>query len=299
MTLTRKQLITRDRLRLQNPYAHAEELAALNNQEAASETVRAADTSFQQARERSPSPHSCDVPLFQNHFASSAGCYSKKRITKIVRDLQGHLWKNRKAIWPEREISDPMDVLDLEIALKAVGYEYREVIGLEDQVGKEGDRVRVAGLINPIRREVVISGQFQSNVRAFTAAHELGHAILHPNAGAVHRDLPVDGTKVSADPMEREADTFATYFLMPEKLVVERYSEAFGHPPFALTEETAFALGKDLSGLEQACPSIDQLCFLLADTQSYNGRHFVSLAEQFRVSKTAMAIRLKELGLVR
>ena len=36
----------------------------------------------------------------------------------------------------------------------------------------------------------------------------------------------------------------------------------------------------------------------LASAESFNGNHFDSLAKQFRVSPIAMAIRLKELGIV-
>ena len=40
------------------------------------------------------------------------------------------------------------------------------------------------------------------------------------------------------------------------------------------------------------------LAKLLADSESYNGVRFISLANQFRVSTTTMAIRLEELELV-
>ncbi len=57
----------------------------------------------------------------------------------------------------------------------------------------------------------------------FTAAHELGHLLLHPseydsNATA----LPVD--------TEREADAFASDFLMPEAAFRAAWAQTEGHP---------------------------------------------------------------------
>ena len=48
----------------------------------------------------------------------------------------------------------------------------------------------------------------------FTIAHELGHALLHPNM-VLHRDRPMDGSKSlqSKDYKELQANKFAAYFL--------------------------------------------------------------------------------------
>ena len=57
----------------------------------------------------------------------------------------------------------------------------------------------------------------------FTAAHELGHLLLHP--AEYQRDateLPVQG--------EREADAFASHFLMPEAAFAKEWEETRGHP---------------------------------------------------------------------
>jgi Zn-dependent peptidase ImmA (M78 family)/DNA-binding XRE family transcriptional regulator len=55
----------------------------------------------------------------------------------------------------------------------------------------------------------------------FTAAHELGHLILHLNS------YNVDETVEDKD-QEKEADTFASYFLMPETLFGKEFDEARG-----------------------------------------------------------------------
>src|SRR5699024_6532006 len=117
-----------------------------------------------------------------------------------------------------------------------------------------------------------------------TSAHELGHAVLHPAGGGIHRDRPVDGAAPARDRTEREADRFATYFLMPEKLVRARFSMIFGESSLALSEETAFALGEtSLLDLTEKYRARRRLARLLASTDHYNGRYFKPLAEQFRV----------------
>jgi len=57
----------------------------------------------------------------------------------------------------------------------------------------------------------------------FTAAHELGHLILHLNSYHV-KETGEDRAQ------EREADTFASYFLMPEALFKKEFNEARGLP---------------------------------------------------------------------
>jgi Zn-dependent peptidase ImmA (M78 family)/DNA-binding XRE family transcriptional regulator len=57
----------------------------------------------------------------------------------------------------------------------------------------------------------------------FTAAHELGHLLLHLDA------YDVEQTDEN-DAQEKEADTFASFFLMPEKLFDDEFEEARGLP---------------------------------------------------------------------
>jgi Zn-dependent peptidase ImmA (M78 family)/DNA-binding XRE family transcriptional regulator len=57
----------------------------------------------------------------------------------------------------------------------------------------------------------------------FTAAHELGHLLLHLDA--------YDVTKANEEPgQEKEADTFASHFLMPDALFKKEFAEARGLP---------------------------------------------------------------------
>lgn len=57
----------------------------------------------------------------------------------------------------------------------------------------------------------------------FTAAHELGHLLLHPS------DYQRDATEPPAQG-EREADGFASHFLMPEVTFAKEWEETRGHP---------------------------------------------------------------------
>jgi Zn-dependent peptidase ImmA (M78 family)/DNA-binding XRE family transcriptional regulator len=59
----------------------------------------------------------------------------------------------------------------------------------------------------------------------FTAAHELGHLLLHKS------EYTRDESQEMAD-VEREADAFASHFLMPESTFASEWDETSGHPLF-------------------------------------------------------------------
>ena len=63
--------------------------------------------------------------------------------------------------------------------------------------------------------------------RRFTAAHELGHAILHRESmGQYLADASIaEGADASDDPKEREANRFAVELLMPEEVLQARAEE--------------------------------------------------------------------------
>ena len=160
--------------------------------------------------------------------------------------------------------------------------------------------LEVAGTIGASERTVEISRRFEAPFRKFTAAHELGHAILHDVQG-FHRDRALDGSEpaMPRNRTEWEADVFATYFLMPEKQVRAVFEQVFKAPVFVLNEETAFALtAGDLEALRATLSEVRDFSKLLARTTQYDGVQFYSLAEQFGVSVETMAIRLEELSLV-
>lgn len=227
--------------------------------------------------------------------ASSAkknGGYNLLEIEEQARRLQIKMWQDRANLWPIATPTHPIEILDPTIALKLIGYDS----DLEETLGQfysDGKLVEVAGIIDGQSKRVKISRQFDPNIRSFTAAHELGHAVLH-ETGRMHRDRPINGEAISRSTIEFEADKFATYFLMPRKLVQAIFKRFFLTDKFALNETTAFALGLNAHEVR----TNRQLSRLLASAEQFNGLQFKSLARQFRVSTEAMAIRLEELDLL-
>ena len=109
----------------------------------------------------------------------------------------------------------------------------------------------------------------------------------------------MDGSTPARARVEREADRFASWYLMPARLVSERFAIIFGAPPFELTDDTAFALlGLNLEQAKRILQSRRDLSRGIARTERFNGRQVVSLAKQFGVSLEAMAIRIEELKLL-
>jgi hypothetical protein len=69
--------------------------------------------------------------------------------------------------------------------------------------------------------------------------------------------------------------------------------------PFRIDQQTSLALGLGSETAARArLSSARALSLLLATAEHFDGRHFRSLAEQFHVSATSMAIRLEELELI-
>ena len=225
---------------------------------------------------------------------------SDSEVERIVQRLLGIIWKRKNKIWRENVPEDPIDMLDPKIVFKRIlGYDFYQhtTLGRYEDVG---GRFEVAGQIDQEKRSVAISDQFPRESRKFTAAHELGHALLHEQS-VLHRDRAIDGSTLQGlrDPRERQADKFATYFLMPKRLTKERFRAIFLTEKFRITEESAFALNAgSAEAVRKQCGDLRGLARTLAMAKSYNGTQVYSLAEQFGVSELAMAIRLEELDLV-
>jgi hypothetical protein len=121
---------------------------------------------------------------------------------------------------------------------------------------------------------------------------------------SLHRDIPIRGLEREVrDPIEREADHFAACFLMPAKLLKKVFAEMFlvRDRPLAFDEKTIFHLGANdyESLLYPEADSYDREV-ALASARSFAGRRFEkSLADMFQVSVATMAIRIRELRLVR
>lgn len=71
----------------------------------------------------------------------------------------------------------------------------------------------------PLRmKQIHINCDLDERMQLFTCAHELGHAILHPNAST---PFLRSKTLFSVDKLEIEANTFATNLLIPDTVITE------------------------------------------------------------------------------
>lgn len=71
----------------------------------------------------------------------------------------------------------------------------------------------------PLRmKQIHINQSLDEKDAEFTCAHELGHAILHPNAST---PFLRSKTFLSVDKLEIEANTFAVNLLIPDEIIIE------------------------------------------------------------------------------
>jgi Zn-dependent peptidase ImmA (M78 family) len=274
MSFPKNEKIWLSRKLLQNPYAHIDEI----------EGAIAPDVKNRRG---------------SNAFAGtqSRKYYGLGEIERLSINFQRALWGRRVeyGVGPD---SSPVDILNPEIAAKFLGYEYSYSSSL-GWFSRGKKQIVVAGIIDRSRRVIEISTDVEPRMARFTAAHEIGHAILHPNQSGLHRDRPIGGATEARNRIEYEADKFATFFLMPEKHLLQEFSWRF-ILPFELQEETAYALlGKPYEVAQEILPTLRHVARELAGATQFNGCGFTSLADYFGVSVETMAIRLEELALIK
>jgi Zn-dependent peptidase ImmA (M78 family) len=90
---------------------------------------------------------------------------------------------------------------------------------------------------------VLITSERSPAIQRYTAAHEIGHWILHERQLRMDREAEVLGQPSSE--MEREAQLFAGYFLMPPPLF-NRAIAAYGLRPGGVHPEHVYRLSRDL-----------------------------------------------------
>jgi len=225
---------------------------------------------------------------------------SYAEIEALARRLQNTLFTYQDKLSKATDPDDVIGLLKPQLVLaKILNYHYEEPESLGQHV-VDGEQFEIAGIIDKPNKSVAISRQFSKETRNFTAAHELGHALMHRQP-VLHRDKPLDGSAagITRDAVELEADKFATYFLMPAKQVRRIFRQLFLTDKFVINENTVFSLtGGGVNAFRQKCKSLRGLSRILAEAGSNAGESFKSMAEIFSVSKETMAIRLEELQLV-
>jgi len=223
---------------------------------------------------------------------------SEKRIEELARHMQNVLWRYRDLIWKDETVGNYMDVLKPEVAIeKLLGYEFGYT-NLGQHFTDQGEEVMTAGQIHKDEKTILLSPSFPKPIQNFTAAHELGHALLHKESG-LHRDISLDGSPSGTkDIREVQANKFATFFLMPATLVKARFKELFFMEKFIINDDTVFLLNeKRVSDFKKKVRDREGLAKYLASAEFFR-RPFASMAEIFNVSVPAMAYRLIELDLV-
>lgn len=224
-----------------------------------------------------------------------------KKIQEEVKALHKELWQNKELLWPGRSIT-PIQMLEPAVAAHVLGVEYVELPDLgNSQFSFRGQQFKVAGSLDRQLNRIAVSTEFERNTIRFTAAHEIGHWELHPDE-VMHRDRPIAGLSTGIrDRKEKEADYYAACYLMPARLVADTFSKLFRTDiPLAINETVAFHLNpQDHQSLLLAdSESLDRE-LAVARCESFAGQHFHSLSKYFRVSDLAMALRIKELKLIR
>lgn len=275
-----KAQLTARRLLLQNPYAHVEQLEELRVARLHENPYLYADQQFTDIERQ----------------ARSRNAHRVSAIEQAVTNLQREIWDRRVELGLSTD-ARPVDVLETNYAAQVLGYaySYRSSLGW---ITHGRDPIVVAGLIDTARRIIEVATDVEPRVARFTSAHEVGHAVLHPQLTGLHRDRPLTGPLEHRDRVEYEADKFAVFFLMPRKLVTEQFLLRF-IAVFKLDEQTSYALlGKPSSAARELLPTHRHISRALASATHFNGRNFVSLAEYFGVSVETMAIRLEELKLI-
>lgn len=225
---------------------------------------------------------------------------SDEQIELLAIDLQRLIWKNRDLVWKNSPPQNPLKMLDASKALRCFGFAVTRPVTL-GSFSDRGMEYEVAGQIDQRNRVVSVSKQFPNDIRKFTEAHELGHCLLHTQE-ILHRDRPLDGSagRLVENVVERQANKFAVYFLMPRKLVLQKFQQIFGTSSFRINHETALALNmKSADEFYAITRSLRGLSRLLSNVTRYRSRQVHSLTELFGVSSEAMAIRLEELGIVK
>jgi hypothetical protein len=200
-------------------------------------------------------------------------------------------------VWKAGNSADRFAILDPRLACAELGLSYEPHPRLPwHAVGGSAD---VAGIFDRTGNRVLIAQAYGPIVERFTAAHEIAHFILHPDA-VMHREAPDwESRGVIKPKAEREANYFAACFLVPSNLLREEFVKRFGPADkFSFDESSGFWLTPTEPD-KLIGSGVEQRALAVATAKRFGGKSFESLCERFSVSSIAMRIRLVETGLVR
>lgn len=101
-------------------------------------------------------------------------------------------------------------------------FKLARALGIEVMICDIGSRL---GCYMYLKRSkcIWVNESLEGNERTFVMAHEVGHAILHPKENCYFlRNQTLLNTKI-----EREANTFAVEFLIPDDVILEAKANGY------------------------------------------------------------------------
>jgi len=226
-------------------------------------------------------------------------------IREKANDLIRKLWQLEKSRrGPALRFRDLLPLEPRQIAIELLSLEYEEL----EEIGHLSIgplRVTLAGLLDRDKSLIAVSARLSLEIRRFTAAHEIGHFVLHPEITSLREDPRTDAALRA--PLRsvrgKEADLFAAELLMPERFFNQVFANLWGDDDIdggQLDDDRAYYLtqGKlsardisKLSRLERAKLVAREIPMTTADD--------LPMAEIFGVSPTAAGIQLLDSGRVR
>jgi Zn-dependent peptidase ImmA (M78 family) len=232
----------------------------------------------------------------------------RSKLPQDPRDILLLLWTKRREESGGLLSADGFFPVDVRAIVKSVlGWQLLEVSDLG--ATEYGERITGRCLFDKRLIELATGESREEQVR-YTMAHEVGHAVLHRAqsicTGLQRKPRPVRKIQHVVTPpverkVEREANLFAGELLMPKKAVEYQFFKLFRCGALRLgSSKVAQILGAswDLpSRIGTELPDLRALSESLA-TYEPEDNHTKSLIRYFGVSKSAMGVRLRELGLV-
>jgi hypothetical protein len=230
-------------------------------------------------------------------------------IRSRARDLLASCWHRRVEFWRGRvqELDEFLLFAPDKIATGILGLKVIQVDGISAPSILAGEKpsVEIVGEMNRHSKVIRYVPKYGFVQGRFTLAHEIAHYVLHPGM-VLHREMPLihERHQSQLSQEELEANLFGAELLMPGRCVREQFMARFaGIVDGRRRDESLFYW------MSQQAPKLDKNQFFAVDAmyraryvakaQYVYGRSIISLCDFFRVSATAMAIQLINLGLVK
>lgn len=233
----------------------------------------------------------------------------RAEVTALARSTLIRAWRPTSGVWSSAELAvrhlTPIPVE--KIAKQLFGLDVEWV----PSISSEHTGLEISACLDIPRHLITIANGPGHTLgeQHITLAHEIYHYIRHRGLSqTVYRERMMKGNEIDdwTRPLrEREADWFAVDFTMPEGLVTGAFHDRYGVPiPLDLVDEQLVywlesGTKRRLSISDIQSRGINYLRYLSAVNTWFAGKHFDSLVDHFRVTPTAMGIRLRELHLVR